>query len=344
MSCSTRPGTKCYVDYARGVLGVKISQSEWHAIRQLANEGKEGQRAKASEEDKARMERDLKTIGHDRVMKGEIDFDTWSFFKNEMMDETAENSPTRGTVNALNYLMTNGFQETLDKVNEREAEESGVEIKEPKDEFDPFDPSHSAPLDGVDRSELKMWQRSITGNVGDVSAHVGAKGRARLENGEFYDDNQGGGGYLSLRDEQREVLMVANHLDHVAKELSQMNLTRKERKELKREIKDINLMLIDTAQLASGKVGELTESKREQLVSLANEASARKDPAYSTRSLSFKLSAIRCQDAKDRINKLFKDYSTPDKRAQAKVECVCTPERKCEYHRRLDQGKPTFPG
>lgn len=340
MSCSTRPGVKCYMDYARGVLGVKISQSEWHAIRQLANEDQEGHRAKASEEEKAQMERDLKTIGHERVMKGEIDFDTWSFFKNEMMDETAENAPTRGTVNALNYLVANGFQETLDKMNEREA---STEVKEPKNEFDPFDPSHSAPLDGVDRSELKMWQRSITGNVGDVSEHVGAKGRARLENGEFWDDNQGGGGYLSLRDEQREVLMVANYLDHVAKELSQMNLTRKERKELKREIKDINLMLIDTAQLASGKVGELTESKREQLVSLAHEASARQ-AAYSTRSLSFKLSALRCQDAKDRIDKLFKDYSTPDKRTEAKVECVCTPERKCEYHRRLDQGKLTFPG
>jgi hypothetical protein len=292
MSCSTRPGTKCYMDYARGVLGVKISQSEWHAIRQLANEDQEGHRAKASEEEKAQMERDLKTIGHERVMKGEIDFDTWSFFKNEMMDETAENAPTRGTVNALNYLITNGFQETLDKVNERESNPNVDSA--PKDTFDPFDPSHSAPLDGVDRSELKMWQRSITGNVGDVSEHVGAKGRARLENGEFYDDNQGGGGYLDLTAEQREVLMVANHLDHVAKELSQMNLTRKERKELKREIKDINSRLIDNAKLASGQFGEDPN----------NWALKKQLPQDGLP----KLSTLRCQSLQDRIDKLLEDY------------------------------------
>lgn len=321
MSCSTRPGTKCYMDYARGVLGVKISQSEWHTIRQLANEDQEGYRAKASEEEKAQMERDLKTIGHERVMKGEIDFDTWSFFKNEMMDETAENAPTRGTVNALNYLITNGFQETLDKVNERELNPNVDSA--PKDTFDPFDPSHSAPLDGVDRSELKMWQRSITGNVGDVSEHVGAKGRARLENGEFYDDNQGGGGYLDLTAEQREVLMVANHLDHVAKELSQMNLTRKERKELKREIKDINSRLIDTARMASNYKPSPTEIA--QL-------------GYST-----SLSTSECGSLERRINKLLNDYRSAE-RPNTRVECVCTPERKCEYHRRLDQGKPTFPG
>ena len=67
----------------------------------------------------------------------------------DLMNNVKENPPTQGTVNAIEYLAKNGIKETLEKVRERET---STEDKKPKNEFDPFDPSHGAPLDGEDRS------------------------------------------------------------------------------------------------------------------------------------------------------------------------------------------------
>jgi len=102
----------------------------------------------------------------------------------DLVNSVKENPPTQGTVNAIEYLAVNGVQSTLDQIRDQEmlqwyekekkrrvAQEDiahcsgcfkrhdpekcphkGVVDREPKDNFDPFDPSHGAPLDGEDRS------------------------------------------------------------------------------------------------------------------------------------------------------------------------------------------------
>lgn len=180
-------------------------------------------------------------------------------------------------------------------------------------------------VNGVDRSGLKLWQRSLTGSVGDVAELFGAKGRVRLEDGEFYDDNQGGGGYLRLQPVQRTVLMVANDLDYATVKAAKPDLNRKQRKALKACVKEARALLILAAKVVN-------RSKAQIDMNGHSRGSAHDLP-------------LKAQGYLDQAASLIEHLaeSTLETWTPVKLECVCSADSKCEYHRRIEQGKLTFP-
>lgn len=126
MSCSTRPGTRCYLDFIESALGEKITQDEWHAIRRKAQEGVDanGLRLNATSEEVMAPVNALKSAAIKRLNAGELELSEYNAYKNEMLNAVALAKPNKGVTLAMKYLTEKGVKETLEEIRAEDNDES----------------------------------------------------------------------------------------------------------------------------------------------------------------------------------------------------------------------------
>lgn len=121
MACSKQPGPRLYISFIENVFNEKVTQSDWHALRQAAeaDSGVKLTRARASRDEVEAVNAELLAAFGDRVGSGVFDDASTREFE-ELSAELAEKSPnvvnTRGTLAVLRYLAENGVAETLSSV------------------------------------------------------------------------------------------------------------------------------------------------------------------------------------------------------------------------------------
>ena len=112
MACSSKPGVKPFLDYIEAVTGEKVTQADWHDIREMAAKeyGIEGKLPK-------KIASEYVVISQFQSLNDELEH-----YENcyEAYDDAwlaVQGKPvTEGTLLALNYLSQNGVDATLAKV------------------------------------------------------------------------------------------------------------------------------------------------------------------------------------------------------------------------------------
>lgn len=131
MACSSKPGVKPFLDYIETATGQKITQADWHDIRELTAqeygiEGKLPQNlVKKSDVITLLLHLDVDFCNQeDYEDNGEAYDDAWSAVQGKPV--------TQGTVMALGYLRDNGIEDTLAQVRlDRTAKKKGDKVEKP---------------------------------------------------------------------------------------------------------------------------------------------------------------------------------------------------------------------
>jgi hypothetical protein len=126
MSCSTRPGTRCYLDFIESALGEKITQDEWHAIRRRAQEGQDpkGLKSKATSDEVMDARNKLKSAAIKRINAGELSPDDYNTHNYRMLSAIIDTPPNKGTTLAVSYLTENGIAKTLAEIRAEDNDET----------------------------------------------------------------------------------------------------------------------------------------------------------------------------------------------------------------------------
>lgn len=130
MACSSKPGVKPFLDFIEATTGQKITQTDWHDIRQLATEEHVVAWTEGNErglrfgdklpKSKATTEQVITSIGNLKTSLGE----DASF---PMATRLQSQNVTQGTVHCVNYLAKNGVGATLAKIrHDREVKRNAA--------------------------------------------------------------------------------------------------------------------------------------------------------------------------------------------------------------------------
>lgn len=136
MSCQTKPGPAAFCSFIEDVYQEKVTQADWHAIRELAAAEKgviKLSRAQCDVDrvsdtalglaDKAAQENGI-TVD-DELSSGGVQFDNRV---EEMHASLASTSNTQGTLDVIDYLAKHGVLDTLARVRETKEDGSNTYI------------------------------------------------------------------------------------------------------------------------------------------------------------------------------------------------------------------------
>lgn len=121
MACSKQPGPRLYISFIEHVFNEKVTQSDWHALRQVveSDSGVKLTRARASREEVEAANADLLASFGDRVGVGVFEDSATRSLEDlsaELSGKSWNVENTRGTLAVLRYLAKNGVAETLSSV------------------------------------------------------------------------------------------------------------------------------------------------------------------------------------------------------------------------------------
>jgi len=168
MACASQPGPAAFIGYINEHYGERVTQSDWHAVRMLA-EAETGRSLTRSRANKASVEKIA-----DYLVKadgGDVDSSDSQSFKAKLM----ETENTEGTLATVSYLSRYGVSETLSKVRQKSkpvrASEFavGVEIVE----------------NGVPRqyNYVVESEEALASLVGDIPKHAQVNVSAKTDEG-----------------------------------------------------------------------------------------------------------------------------------------------------------------
>lgn len=170
MSCQTKPGVKPFLDFIETTTGKKITQADWHDIRQLAtqehvvawtSENERGIRfGDKLPKSKATAKQVIASIENLKTSLGE----DASF---PMATRLQSQNVTQGTVHCVNYLARNGVKETVDKVRatrlakkncvNTEVSESDPDSVLVAESLEECDWLNNEDVDGIAHQAYEMW-------------------------------------------------------------------------------------------------------------------------------------------------------------------------------------------